>query len=120
MKKLLFDNQTVRSNNKQKEEGSVSNGIRAAHREKKLTKRLENGKAIHGFSPSGAPLRRLAHKINRRVVREKLPALIAAEAEVSVGIVFTGNAVKTSIDWMPMRARECGAVHVTTTHVFFL
>ena len=107
------------------------NGDRAemyGHAGKYLSRPLSSGKMIQGVPAAfgGGFFRRLGHRIERRVVRQQLvAAVLADEEDFSSGEEFRkfvepviGKKTR-SVDWMPKKARRCGAVQVTAHHVFF-
>jgi hypothetical protein len=99
------------------------NGIRAARREKFLSKPLENGKTPFPAG-SGAFLRRLAHSINRQIARNELAQWVGdfcddLQDNVVQPVRREVQLVRNESDWMVQKASRCAAVHVTGSRVFF-
>jgi hypothetical protein len=91
------------------------NGVRAARREKHLSKPLESGQSI--WADSTAFMRRLAHHINRQVVRSQLAEAISSFREDLRGVAVSTPDKRG--DWMVERASRCGCVHAAPHRLYF-
>ena len=98
----------------------TGNGKRAARRCKELSRPLETGESF--WADSDTLMRRIAHRVNRRAARNRLAEEVMdylREGFNGIADAVYGNSQE--IDWMPLRARSCRAVHVSSGgRVFFL
>jgi len=104
-------------------------GLRAARREKFLSKPLADGRRPFAFiaiNPgAGTFLKRMAHKAERRIIRHELEKEIQEaikEASVAKPVRLATTTATSDFprgEWMPKRAAYCGAVHATEHHIYF-
>lgn len=99
------------------------NGIRAARREKFLSRRLENGASM--WVPANKFWRRHVHHIDRRACRQQLAATLAVVEDFHDEKEFRKFVApvrdnKAQFNWMYKEASRCGSVHATARRVYFM